>query len=153
MFQIGIGLKGLNGFLEVLGALLILTIPPKTIDHALQTATNWEQNKHPQNWFLEFLIHAAEEISTDSKSFAVIYLLLHGAVKIGMMYGLLQKKLWAYPASIFCLLCFIAYQSFRLWTSFSVGILILTISDMIVIGLILIEYRAVKKRQKISTRP
>ena len=46
--------------------------------------------------------------------FGAIYLLTHGAVKVGLVIAILLNKLWAYPCLIIVLLIFIGYQLYRI---------------------------------------
>jgi uncharacterized membrane protein len=61
---------------------------------------------------------------------------------------LLRNKLWAYPASLVILSLFIAYQVYRFSYTHSVGLVVLTAFDLIVMVLIWHEYRLVQKHGK-----
>jgi uncharacterized membrane protein len=66
-------------------------------------------------------------------------------VKLLLVVGLLKNKLWSYPASFVVLGLFIAYQLYRFSYTHSVGLIVLTIFDVIVIGLICQEYSLVRR--------
>ena len=57
--------------------------------------------------------------------------------------GLLQKKLWSYPASLIVLGLFIIYQLYRFFYTYSLGLIVLTVFDLIIMVLIWHEYRLV----------
>jgi uncharacterized membrane protein len=57
---------------------------------------------------------------------------------------LLRGKLWAYPLSIWVLLAFIAYQLYRYTFTHSIGLILLSIFDLVVLWLIWHEYRTVR---------
>jgi uncharacterized membrane protein len=59
--------------------------------------------------------------------------------------GLLRNKLWAYPASLVVLGLFIAYQFYRFSYTHGAGLIVLTVFDIIVMGLIWHEYRLVSR--------
>ncbi|MHB8174923.1 MAG: DUF2127 domain-containing protein, partial [Nitrospirota bacterium] len=69
----------------------------------------------------------------------------HGAVKLFLAAGLVRNKLWAYPASIAIFSGFALYQFYQLSLGYSLFLWIVTIVDILVVGLIVHEYRYVKK--------
>ena len=91
------------------------------------------------------LASAAEQFSPGTKHFYAFYLLSHGLMKLALVAGLLKGKLWAYPASLAVMGLFIAYQVYRYLLDHSVGLIVLTVFDIIVIALIWHEWRVVKR--------
>jgi uncharacterized membrane protein len=77
-----------------------------------------------------------------------IHLLSHGVVKMFAVLALLKNKLWGYPLSIVVFGGFIAYQIYRFTLTGGIGLIALTIFELVVVGLIWLEYRAVKSRLK-----
>jgi uncharacterized membrane protein len=73
--------------------------------------------------------------------FGVVYLLLHGVVKVILVAALLKNALWAYPWTIALLGVFIVYQLYRLSLKPSVGLTALTVFDAVIAGLTYREYR------------
>jgi uncharacterized membrane protein len=73
--------------------------------------------------------------------FGAAYLLLHGVIKIVLVAALLRDKIWAYPWMIVFLIVFIVYQAYRMTFAFSIGLLGLTIFDVVVVWLTYREYR------------
>lgn len=61
------------------------------------------------------------------------------------MIGLLREKLIAYPASLAALAGFIAYQIYRYSYTHSVGLLVLTAFDLIVMALVWHEWRLLRR--------
>ncbi|MBX0328400.1 DUF2127 domain-containing protein [Oscillochloris sp. ZM17-4] len=61
-------------------------------------------------------------------------------VKLGVVAGVLRGQRWAYPLAIGVLGAFIAYQVYRLSYAFSLGLLLLTLFDAVIIGLTWREY-------------
>ncbi|HVH78741.1 MAG TPA: DUF2127 domain-containing protein, partial [Stellaceae bacterium] len=70
------------------------------------------------------------------------YLLSHGAVKLALVVALLCGMLWAYPVSIVVFTAFIVYQLCLFTLSHAIGLIVLTVFDLLVIWLIWLEYRA-----------
>jgi len=77
-----------------------------------------------------------------------IYLLSHGVIKMFAVIALLRKKLWGYPLSIAVFGGFIVYQIYRFTVTGGIGLIVLTIFDLVVIWLIWLEYRVVKLGRK-----
>ena len=77
-----------------------------------------------------------------------LYLLSHGIVKLFAVVALLKNKLWGYPLSIVVFGGFVLYQIYRFTLTGAIGLIALTIFDLVVIWLIWLEYRAVKSRDQ-----
>ncbi len=73
--------------------------------------------------------------------YAAIYLLIHGVIKLLIVWNLLRERLWAFPFSLITLALFVLLQTFHLFRKFSPWLLGLTILDVIVILLVSHEYR------------
>ncbi len=61
-------------------------------------------------------------------------------IKIVLVAALLRDKIWAYPWMIAFLIVFIVYQIYRMTFAFSVGLLGLTVFDVLVVWLTYREY-------------
>jgi uncharacterized membrane protein len=88
----------------------------------------------------------AQSFTVSTSLFLALYLLSHGIIKIILVVALLQQKLWAYPWLIVFLSIFIVYQIYRLVLSMSLGLLALTLFDIFIVGLTVIEYRKHRAR-------
>jgi uncharacterized membrane protein len=71
----------------------------------------------------------------------------HGIVKPLPVIRLLRNKLWAYPASLIILGLFIVYQLYRFSYTHGAGLILLTVFDIFVMGLIWHEYRLMRHHQ------
>ncbi len=149
-FRIAIVLKGLDGLLELAGGVALLFISPASINHLVRWATAHELAQDPNDLIARHLLHSASQLSTSSTLYGAIYLLLHGGAKVVLVIALLRNKLWAYPWLIGLLIVFIVYQSYRLSYRFTVGLLLLTLFDLVVTGLTWREYQA---RRGVRTIP
>jgi uncharacterized membrane protein len=54
--------------------------------------------------------------------------------------ALLRDQIWAYPWMIVFLIVFIVYQIYRMTFAFSIGLLALTVFDLVVVWLTYREY-------------
>src|SRR5258706_12492910 len=142
LFRWSVSLKGLHAALEVVGGVALLLITPAFILRVVAFLTQDELDEHPNDLVATTLLHAAQQVSVSSELFAALYLLSHGIVKGLLVIALLRRRLWAYPASIVVFGLFILYQLYRFSYTRSVGLIALSLFDLVVIWLIWIEYRA-----------
>jgi uncharacterized membrane protein len=141
VFEVGIFLKGLDGVLETIGGLLLLTVTPATIDRLFGRLTQHELSEDPNDFIANHLLRYAHGLTGSAVTFAALYLLVHGIVKIVLVFALLRNQMWAYPWMIGFLLIFIGYQLYRLALSFTLWLTILTIFDALIVWLTWREWR------------
>jgi uncharacterized membrane protein len=147
-FELGVVLKGLNGLAELVGGFALWFASVGFIRSVVGALVHNELIEDPHDWIANYLLHAAERVSIGGKDFAAFYLASHGVVKLILVAGLLRNKLWAYPASLAVLGLFIVYQLYRLSFAFSLGLVVLTVFDAVIILLIWHEYRFVEKERR-----
>ena len=147
-FRIVIVLKGLDGVLELAGGMALLFVSPASINHLVRWATAHELAQDPKDLVARHLLHSASQLSTASTLYGAIYLLLHGGAKVVLIVALLREKLWAYPWLLALLGVFIVYQAYRLSYRFTVGLLLLTLFDVVVTVLTWREYQQVRMARR-----
>ncbi len=108
--------------------------------------TRDELVEDPHDLVANYLLHLAQNLSIGARTFAAIYLLAHGVVKLWVVIGLLRGKLRYYPLAIVVFLAFIAYQFYRYTISGSLLLVLVTALDMLVIALTWHEWRYVRAR-------
>lgn len=148
VFQVSVLLKGAHALVECIGGLVLALVSTSTIVSWVNRLTQEELIEDPQDFIASHLVSMASNFSVSTQHFYAFYLLSHGLVKIALVAGLLRNKLWAYPASLVILSLFIAYQVYRFSYTHSVGLVVLTAFDLIVMVLIWHEYRLVQKHGK-----
>jgi uncharacterized membrane protein len=146
-FLVSIWLKGLDALLELFGGVALFSVSPALILHIVRLLTQDEIAEDPRDLVANVLRHAAGHLTFATEHFMAIYLLVHGAVKFGMVWALLARVLVAYPVSMVIFAGFIVYQLYRYSFTHGVGLLALSAFDFIVIGLIFLEYRALRRRR------
>lgn len=149
-FEVGIFLKGLNGAAEIVGGLLLYLVPSSAITHALARATQHELSEDPSDFIATHLLRLANQFSASTQLFAAAYLLIHGVVKVGLVWALYRRNLWAYPAAIATFAAFVVYQMYRYFVSHSVAMLALTVLDAVIIVLTWIEYRRLRRDESLA---
>ncbi|WP_345475917.1 DUF2127 domain-containing protein [Microbacterium pseudoresistens] len=147
VFEVSIILKGINGVLELIGGVALLFVDPVQVRAWLSGITANMVGAHHHSPIWQWFQHLADALDTKATVFAAVYLLLHGVIKIVLVWALLREKMWAYPWMIAALVAFIAYQCYELLVHFSWWMLALTIFDIFIVGLTLREWQLHKARR------
>lgn len=148
VFEVSVVLKGLDGALEVIGGLILLFLSSNSIQHFARWATTHELSQDPHDFLANRIINFANHLSISSVKFGALYLLSHGIVKIVLVVAVLKQKLWAYPWMIGFLGVFIVYQIYRLSIRFTIGMTLLTLFDIFVVWLTVLEYKKHKLKSQ-----
>lgn len=147
LFRTSVLLKGLDALFEIVGGIALWAIKPSLIVRLTAVLTQDEIAEDPHDLIAHYFRHAAARLSVSSEHFLAIYLLAHGVVKMFAVVALLKNKIWGYPLSLVVFGGFVVYQIYRFTFTGGVGLLVLTVFDLIVMWLIWLEYRAVKKQR------
>jgi len=145
LFLLSVWSKGVAGLAETIGGLLLLFIPQAGLNALIIFLTAPELAEDPTDRIATFLQRMVQGLAADTKLFASGYLIVHGVIKVFLVAGLLGRRLWSYPVSLWFLALFIAYQSYRFLFTHSLWLFILTIVDLIVALLIWREYQTRKQ--------
>ncbi len=145
VFQLSVTLKGAHAVLEVIGGLLLAFASTSAITRLVTLLTHEELAEDPRDHVANYLLHSAQHLSIGGKTFAAVYLLSHGIIKVLLVAALLRSKLWAYPVSLVVLGLFILYQVYRFTFTHSFGLIALSIFDVFVLVLIWHEYSLMRR--------
>ena len=145
IFEISILLKGAHALIECIGGLVLAFVSTSAITNLVNALTQEELIEDPNDFVATHLLSLAQNLTVSTQRFYAFYLLSHGVIKLLLVAGLLRKKLWAYPASLLVLGLFIVYQLYRFSYTHGVGLIVLTVFDVIVMGLIWHEYQMVRR--------
>jgi len=111
----------------------------------LHVITLHELSEDPKDLVANYLLNSTRHLSSGTKTFAAIYLLWHGAVKVGLVAALLSRKRWAYPAAMAAFFLFLVYQIYRYSHTAAPALLVLSIIDILIIILTWLEYQRLTK--------
>jgi uncharacterized membrane protein len=101
----------------------------------------------PDGFLARHLVAGTAEFASGNRTFVVLYLGLHGVVKIALVVALLRHWLPAYPVAVAVLAAFVAYEIYRAVHTGSVLLPFLAALDVVVIVLIIREYRLLRRRR------
>ncbi len=145
LFITSIIFKIIDGILEFIGGVALLFIKSDQIVNLVRIIFQHELVQDPTDLLANFLILASRHLTSGSLSFASVYLIIHGIIKIALVTALLLKKSWAYPVAGIVLSIFVIYQFIRFFNTHSLVLLFLTMIDIVIIILLRSEYRRVKR--------
>jgi uncharacterized membrane protein len=146
IFEISVLLKGAHALIECIGGLVLAFISTSAIASLVNSLTQEELIEDPNDFVAAHLLNLAQNFTVSTQNFYAFYLLSHGLIKVFLVIGLLRNKLWAYPVSLVVLGLFIVYQLYRFSYTHGFGLIVLTVFDVVVMGLIWHEYRLVRRQ-------
>lgn len=144
-YEIGLFIKAFDGTLELIGGVLLLTVSPATIGHLTRVLTQHELAEDPHDFIAAHVVHYGHTLAAGHNLFAALYLLTHGAVKVGLVTALLLNRLWAYPIALVVLALFMVYQLYQTVVNPSLGLALLTVLDAVIIWLVWREWLKVRQ--------
>lgn len=145
IFEISLILKAIFAAFEVLGGVLAYFISQQFLVKMVTLITQGELAEEPRDFISNYLLHAAQNLSISTQHFTGLYLVSHGIIKLFVIIGLLRRKLWYYPVALVVFALFIVYQLYRFSFTHSIWLILITLLDLIVIGLTWHEYRYLRK--------
>ena len=145
IFEISVLLKGGHALIECIGGLILVIMSTNAITSMVNVFTQEELIEDPNDFVATHLLSLAQNFTVSTQHFYAFYLLSHGLIKVLLVIGLLRNKLWAYPVSLVVLGLFIVYQLYRFSYTHGLGLIVLTVFDVMVMGLIWHEYRLVRR--------
>lgn len=148
-YEIGILIKGFDGVVELIGGVLVLVLSPGAILNITNFFAQEFLEKNPHNFIGNHIEKAGHHLASGQTTFAALFLLTHGLVKVVLVTCLLLNKLWAYPYALVALGLFLVYQLYLLVTRPTFGMAFLTVLDAVIIYLVYREWQKVRA----STKP
>lgn len=133
-------LQGIYGVGEVLAGVFLGIVSPAALQQWATVLTQQRLTQDPDDALSLGLVHLAGNLTASTMTFAAVYLIVHGVVKIGLLLAVVTKRYRVYPCAIGILLAFIGYQTYELFVHYTLGLLLLTLFDAIIVVLTIREY-------------
>src|SRR3989344_3386375 len=147
-FEISVLLKGANAILEIAGGILAFVVSPAAVQSITAYFTNAELGQNPDDVIATQLVGWANAYATAShQEFIALYLLTLGIIKIVLVVALLRGFAWAFPTALAVFGLLALYQLYLLLWHYTLGLLVLTVFDLVVIYFIRRQWQVVKKRR------
>lgn len=144
-FRFTLILKGLFAFSEILAGVLMVYFTPSRVRDLVELFVSSEFGQQYMHFWHEYIIDFGLNYTVGTQIFALFYLISHGVAKFIVIVLLWQERTWAYPVSVGLLLAFIAYQMARWTHTHSVLLMALTLFDIVLIALTLLEFYNILK--------
>jgi uncharacterized membrane protein len=133
--------KGFDGAVEALaGLILVVTGPERIYEWVIRLTAPELTGHHPA---LHAIRSGATRLEASSHEFVIVYLLVHGLLKLGIVVALLRGGgRWLFPMASLILAGFVAYMSWRLTMHWSGWLLGFALFDLLTLALVLNEWRS-----------
>ncbi|MCM1012990.1 MULTISPECIES: DUF2127 domain-containing protein [unclassified Brevibacterium] len=141
VFLIGVFGKGIDGLAEVVGGVVLLLTTPAQLTGAARALTAEELTEDPHDLLATLLLHGTAHLDGRTTTFAALYLLVHGVVKLAIIAALLFGTTRLYPWAILALTGFLVFQIYQLVVSPGIGLVVLSVLDALIIWLTWREWR------------
>lgn len=148
LFDIGLIAKAIDGFLEIIGGVVLFFVSPDQVHGLVRALTQGELAEDPTDFIANLLRHTSQHLSSSTTLFAAIFLLGHGVVKIVLVWALLRKYSRAFPIAIATFGLFIVYQIYRYAHTHSVWLLFLSVLDVFVVVITWLEYKRLQNSKE-----
>lgn len=150
LFEASVLLKALDGMVELISGLALLLLRPERIQSLIQKLTNPILKDHPHEFIARHIVHWANSFDKQAAIFAVVYLLLHGLIKVVLVIEVLRNHLWAYIALVIVTLAFLVYQIGYIIVEKTApfGVIALSVLDILVVYFTAKEY--LKQKAKLA---
>ena len=145
-FEISVILKALNGIAEIILGISVFFITKETLTQFVTFIARVELSEDPGDLLANYLVKAVEHYTFTNQLYISIYLLIHGVLKVALVYCLLRKYLWAYPTAIVIFGLFGVYQIFAYVHAPHPSLVLLTILDAVIMVVTYLEYQNLKVR-------
>ncbi|UOA23038.1 hypothetical protein DSM110277_01450 [Sulfitobacter pontiacus] len=141
LFLLTVVAKGLLGLFQLATAAAIVFGATQQLPKFAEWVFKAELSQDPKDFLATKIMSLAGSIPQADLSFYTAYFTAHGALHIGVVAALLYGAKWADIAAIAILAAFVVYQVFE-WFSIGGGMLVLlTVIDLVVIYLTVLEMR------------
>ncbi len=140
-FLAAIAIKGLDGAAETVAGLIVAVAGSQFVYSFAIWITAPEIAVNPDSRLAHMIRHGATGLTQASHLFVVVYLLVHGILKLGIAVNLLRGKNWIFPIASVILAGFIVFMSVRLTTHWSGWLFGFALFDVLTLALVLNEWR------------
>ena len=141
-----IAVKGLDGLVESLAGLAVAILGTQGIYDLIFQLTAPELDVHPESRTVHLLRHGATTLTHASSRFVVVWLLVHGVLKVVLAAELFREKSWVFPVAAAILTGFVLFMTYKMVIHYSPWLLALALFDLLTAALVLNEWRSHRAR-------
>ncbi|MBC3192398.1 DUF2127 domain-containing protein [Pseudonocardia sp. C8] len=145
LFRIALLVKGVDGAAELITAGVLLAVSGAAVHRLVAVVLARDLLGPPDGTLARHLVAGTDEFASGNRTFAVVYLAVHGLIKLVLVLALLRHWRPAYPVATVALGVFVGYELTHAAYTGSVLLLFLAALDIAVIVLVALEYRALRR--------
>jgi uncharacterized membrane protein len=146
-FYGGLTIKSIDALIEFIGGFMLINLSHNMLNNLIHLIALPELIEDPKDVVMNYFIKFGQNFSISSQHSVAIYMLMHGAVKLIVIWLLIKKKLWAYPLAAVVFGLFIIYEIYSLLHNLSILLLLLIIVDATMIVMIILEHKRLKMKK------
>ena len=150
LFRLAMIVKGFDGLVELVGAIALLLVSGGTVQNLINDVISRDLLGPPDGSLARHFIAGTAEFASGDRTFAVVYLGLHGVVKLLLVVALLRKIKPMYPVAVVVLGLFVGYEIYRATQTGSLLLPFLAALDVAIIVLVIREYRSLGSAQHVD---
>lgn len=151
LFRAALLIKGVDGAAELLVALALAVVPGAEIHRLVADVLARDLLGSADRPLARHVQTVSDAFANGNRTFAVVYLGLHGLLKLGLVAALMRRWLPAYPVSIAVLGAFVVYELYRAVRTGSLLLPVLAVLDLAIVVLIVREYRLLRAQRAART--
>ena len=145
LFHLAMFVKGLDGAVELIGAIVLLLVPAALVNQLVADVISRDLVGSPDGFLARHLVAGTAEFASGNRTFVILYLGLHGVVKLALVVALLRRWMPAYPVAAVVLSAFVAYELYRAVRTGSVVLPVLAAVDILIIIMVVREYLLLRR--------
>ncbi|MFP5022780.1 DUF2127 domain-containing protein [Pseudonocardia phyllosphaerae] len=147
LFRFALWVKGIDGAAELIGAVALLLVSGDWLNRVVAAVLARDLIGSPDGFLARHLVTGTQHFAEGNRTFAVVYLGLHGIIKLALVIALLRKWLPAYPVAVVVLGAFVVYELIHAWHTHSVLLPFLALLDVAIIVFVIREYILLRKER------
>jgi uncharacterized membrane protein len=145
LFKVALLVKGIDGAAELVGALVLVLVSGATVQRLVAEVLAHDLLGSPDGSLARHFVAGTSEFVSGDRTFAVLYLGLHGVVKLALVVALLRKWRPAFPVAVVVLGAFVVYEIVRAVHTGSIVLPFLAALDVAIIVLVVREYLRLRR--------
>lgn len=149
-FKFVVIIKGIDGIVDVLASVILFVFWKHSLATIIPYLVRKELIHDPQDFIANYLIYFSHNILPGTQIFVMLYLFLHGIIKIWLAFALLSKNNKIHKIASVILILFVGYEIYRYSHTGSYILLGATLFDILTILLIQHEYKKIIHKKKYS---
>ena len=100
LFRVAMLVKGIDGAAELIVAMVLLLVSTATVHQLVADVLARDLLGSADGRLARHVVTITDGFATGNRTFAVVYLALHGVVKLALVVALLRRWVPAYPVAI-----------------------------------------------------